>query len=102
MSKYNEYLWKYSDSYEFMNRIMSMPPCIIVVACNGGIQGKEANPAIPEIPDEIAQSVCDAYKAGASMVHIHARNPEKLWGSATKTEIWLEDFQLKISFWVGS
>ena len=31
-----------------------MPPLIICVACNGGIQGKEANEVIPETADEIA------------------------------------------------
>jgi len=90
MTEFEEYHWKYTDSYEYMNRVFKMPPCIIVLAVNGGIQGKEVNPAIPEMPDESAQSVYEAYKAGASMVHIHARNPEKLWGSATKTETWLE------------
>ncbi len=90
MSKLNNYSWKYADSYEYMERVMKMPPCIIVCAVNGGIQGKETNPAIPETPDEIAESVYGAYKAGASMVHIHARNPEKLWGGSTKAKIWLE------------
>ncbi len=52
-----------------------MPPLIICVACNGGIQGKEANEFIPETADEVAASVQAAYEAGASMVHIHARDP---------------------------
>ncbi len=90
MSEFKDYLWKYSDTYEYLERVMKMPPCIIVVAVNGGVQGKETNPAIPETPDEIAEAVHEAYEAGASMVHIHARNPEKLWGGATKPEIWHE------------
>lgn len=90
MSEFKDYCWKYSDSYEYMERVMKMPPCIIVCAVNGGVQGKETSPGIPETPDEIAESVYQAYKAGATMVHIHARNPEKLWGGATKPEIWHE------------
>jgi len=53
-----------------------MPPLIVCVACNGGIQGKEANEFIPETADEIAESVHAAYEAGAVMVHIHARDPK--------------------------
>ncbi len=90
MNGFKEHIWKYSDTYEYLERVIKMPPCIIVVAVNGGVQGKETNPAIPEIPDEIAESAFEAYKAGASMVHIHARNPDKLWGGAIKTETWLE------------
>ena len=48
----------YTDTYEFMERVRTgMPPLIICVACNGGIQGKEANEVIPETADEIAESV---------------------------------------------
>jgi 3-keto-5-aminohexanoate cleavage enzyme len=65
-----------------------MPPLIICVACNGGIQGKEANAAIPETAEEIAESVKGAYEAGASMVHIHARDPKQLTQGARDTEIW--------------
>lgn len=79
----------YTDSHEFMERIRSgMPPLIICVACNGGIQGKEANEFIPETADEIAASVQGAYEAGAAMVHIHARNPKQLTEGARDTETW--------------
>jgi len=81
----------YTDSYEFMERVRAgMPPLIICVACNGGIQGKEANEFIPESADEIAGSVQAAYEAGASMVHIHARNPRNLTDGARDTETWRE------------
>jgi 3-keto-5-aminohexanoate cleavage enzyme len=79
----------YTDSYEFMERVRTgMPPLIICVACNGGIQGKEANEVIPETADEIADSVHAAYEAGASMVHIHARDPHNLTQGARDTETW--------------
>jgi 3-keto-5-aminohexanoate cleavage enzyme len=70
-----------------------LPPVIICVACNGGVQGKEANDALPESADEIADSVYDAYQAGAAMVHIHARDPGDLTQSAKSTEPWHEVLQ---------
>ena len=74
-----------------MERVRTgMPPLIICVACNGGIQGKEANEFIPETADEIAASVQGAYEAGAAMVHIHARNPKQLTEGARDTETWRE------------
>lgn len=83
--------FRYNDSYEFMERVrVGMPPLILCVACNGGIQGKEANEHIPETPDEIADSVAEAYEAGASMVHVHARDPEDATRCARTTETWLE------------
>jgi 3-keto-5-aminohexanoate cleavage enzyme len=66
------------------------PPTIICVACNGGVQGKEYNSSLPESPGEIASSVYEAYKAGASMVHIHARDPMHLSQGAKNTETWKE------------
>ena len=83
--------FNYTDSHDFMERIRSgMPPLIICVACNGGIQGKEANEFIPETADEVAASVQAAYEAGASMVHIHARNPKQLTEGARETGTWQE------------
>jgi 3-keto-5-aminohexanoate cleavage enzyme len=79
----------YTNSHEFMERVRSgMPPLMICVACNGGIQGKEANEVIPETAEEIAESVRCAYEAGASMVHIHARDPQRLTQGARETETW--------------
>ncbi len=82
--------WAYADSYEFMERVQNgMPPLMICVACNGGVQGKESNEALPETPDEIADSVYGAYRAGASMVHVHARHPENQTEAARTTAAWL-------------
>ena len=89
--KWKEYIFNYVDSYEYMDRLRKgMPPAILCVCINGGVQGKEYNSAIPEFSDEIAESVYDAYKAGASMVHIHARNPEHISEAAKNTETWIE------------
>ena len=85
------YLWNYADAYEFMEKIRDdMPPLIICVACNGGVQGKEYNDNLPETADEIADSVYEAYQAGASLVHIHARDPNNLPDGARTTEVWYE------------
>lgn len=87
----SDWLWPYADSYAFMEKVREgMPPVIICIACNGGVQGKEYNESIPETADEIADSVYDAYQAGASMVHIHARDPQCLPDPARTEETWWE------------
>lgn len=82
--------WNYANTYEYLERVGKMPPMIICCACNGGIQGKEANDNLPETADEIADSVHGAYKAGATMVHIHARDPRNYTRPAVTTEVWHE------------
>jgi len=49
---------------------------IITVAQTGNFQGKAQNPSLPEQPSEVIQSAYECYNAGASIVHIHARNTE--------------------------
>jgi 3-keto-5-aminohexanoate cleavage enzyme len=83
-------IWRYGDAFEYLEHVGRMPPVIVCCAVNGGIQGKESNPALPESADEIADSVLDAYQAGASMVHIHARDPLRPTRPATTVEVWLE------------
>jgi len=86
-----DYIWNYADSYEFMEKVQTgMPPLIICIACNGGVQGKEYNENLPETADEIADSVYGAYKAGATLVHIHARDPNNIASCASTTEVWYE------------
>jgi len=53
---------------------------IICVAPCGSFLTKEANPAIPITPAEIAEEVYRSWNEGASIAHIHARNSE---GKAT-------------------
>jgi 3-keto-5-aminohexanoate cleavage enzyme len=47
---------------------------IIQVAPTGMIPTKEETPYLPVTPDEIARDTQKAYKAGASIVHVHARD----------------------------
>jgi len=49
---------------------------IVTIAPTSNFHGKEANPALPEQPEEIARSVREAYDAGASLAHMHARDRE--------------------------
>lgn len=50
-------------------------PLIVTAALTGGVHGKEANPAIPETPEEIGRAAAAAEDAGAAVVHVHARQP---------------------------
>jgi 3-keto-5-aminohexanoate cleavage enzyme len=87
----SDVLWRYADPDAYMQAVRDgLPPLIICCAVNGGIQGKEYNEAIPETPDEIADAAHAACEAGASMIHVHARNPDVLWKGATTTETWRE------------
>lgn len=60
---------------------------VISVATTGGLHGKEANPNLPEQPAEIAADVEACEEAGASIVHLHARDEA---GNSTKS---VERFQ---------
>jgi 3-keto-5-aminohexanoate cleavage enzyme len=51
-------------------------PVIITCALTGGIHGKEANPNLPEQPDEIVEQGVEAWRAGAAILHVHARKPD--------------------------
>ncbi|MDQ3857184.1 MAG: 3-keto-5-aminohexanoate cleavage protein [Actinomycetota bacterium] len=77
--------WDYADPRQYLEHarygVESLPPLIVTVAITGGVQGKEVNAALPETPAEQAQSTFDAWNAGASIVHVHARradNPSRM------------------------
>jgi len=61
---------------EIACEVAKMKKLIVTVAQTGGLHGKALNPALPEQPDEIAQSAYDCYNAGASVCHIHVRDRE--------------------------
>jgi 3-keto-5-aminohexanoate cleavage enzyme len=48
-------------------------PVVVTAALTGGVHGKEANPNLPETPAEIGRAAAAAEDAGASVVHVHAR-----------------------------
>ncbi|MBS4537087.1 3-keto-5-aminohexanoate cleavage protein [Clostridium sp. D2Q-11] len=53
-----------------------MEKLIITAALTGAEVTREYQPNLPLTPDEIAEAAYEAYKAGASIVHIHARDEE--------------------------
>ena len=79
---WQEYLPEnFKETYDYSAKIWrsglaSFPPLIVTCAITGGNQGKEANPNLPETVEEQVESAYEAYKAGAAMVHIHARRED--------------------------
>ena len=52
-------------------------PAVIAVAITGSVPRKKDNPALPTTPSEQVESTHAAFEAGASLVHIHVRNPDE-------------------------
>jgi uncharacterized protein (DUF849 family) len=52
-------------------------PVVITVAITGALPRKKDNPAVPVTPAEQIESTHEAFEAGASLVHIHVRNPDE-------------------------
>lgn len=51
-----------------------MDPLVITVASTNINWTKKDSPYVPETPEEIAEDIIKAYKEGASVAHIHARD----------------------------
>jgi 3-keto-5-aminohexanoate cleavage enzyme len=81
-------IWDYHNPYEWLERVRksSFPPLIICAAITGGVHGKEANPNLPETPEEQVEQTYAAYQAGASIVHAHVRDPQKWWDGSDDVE----------------
>ena len=87
----NFLLGDYSETMDYVKKVeryglTKFPPLIISCAITGGMHGKESNPNLPEEPEEQAQQSYDAYNAGASMIHIHARDPINAWATSSTPE----------------
>lgn len=54
-----------------------MKPVVVAVAITGSLPRKKDNPAVPVTPAEQIESTHEAFEAGASLVHIHVRNPDE-------------------------
>ena len=54
-----------------------MRPVVIAVAITGSVPRKRDNPAVPITTSEQIESTHEAFEAGASLVHIHVRNPDE-------------------------
>ncbi|MCC6193632.1 MAG: 3-keto-5-aminohexanoate cleavage protein [Burkholderiales bacterium] len=62
---------------------------ILTCAVTGNLTKREQNPALPVTPEEIARSAVDAARAGAAIVHLHARDPATGRGT-TRAELFDE------------
>jgi 3-keto-5-aminohexanoate cleavage enzyme len=54
-----------------------MKPVTIAVAITGSVPRKADNPAVPVTVAEQLESTHEAFEAGATLVHIHVRNPDE-------------------------
>lgn len=52
-------------------------PLIITAAITGAVPRKKDNPAVPVTPQEQIESTHECFEAGATLVHIHVRNPDE-------------------------
>ena len=60
-----------------MSEASRADPAIITVAMTGAVPRKEDNPAVPITPAEQIESTHEAFEAGATIAHIHVRNPDQ-------------------------
>jgi 3-keto-5-aminohexanoate cleavage enzyme len=54
-----------------------MRPVVVAVAITGSVPRKKDNPALPTTPAEQIESTQRAFEAGATIAHIHVRNPDE-------------------------
>jgi 3-keto-5-aminohexanoate cleavage enzyme len=52
-------------------------PAIITVAITGAVPRKVDTPAVPVTPSEQIESTHEAFESGATVAHIHVRNPDE-------------------------
>ncbi len=57
-----------------MKEMRTTDKLIITVSPASNLHGKEANPALPYTPEEIADTVYECWNEGASIAHIHCRD----------------------------
>ncbi len=70
-----------------------MEKLVITVTVTGSLTTRQNNPNLPHTPQEIARSAVDSYKAGASIVHMHVRDP--ITGErAHKAELFAETIRI--------
>src|SRR6202167_5925998 len=55
---------------------VSPPKVIITCAITGNLTQPDQSPYLPITPQQIADSALEAAEAGASIAHIHVRDPE--------------------------
>ena len=57
---------------------MAAPQRKVIITCavTGAIHTPTMSPHLPVTPEEIAEGAIGAAKAGAAILHLHARNPQ--------------------------
>jgi len=80
MEEPRDYTWDYADPRQYLEKtkrgLHSLPPLIVTVAITGSVHGKESCPGLPETAEEQAEQAYQCYQAGASIVHVHARDKD--------------------------
>lgn len=81
-------MWDPTDQQGWVRRVQShsLPPMVIAVAITGGAHGKEINPNHPETPEEQAAQTQECYELGATLVHVHVRDPQNWSLTASRPE----------------
>jgi 3-keto-5-aminohexanoate cleavage enzyme len=59
-----------------MKEMRTTEKLIITVSPSSNFQGKEANPALPYSPEEIAETAYECWNEGAAIAHIHCRDKD--------------------------
>jgi len=62
-----------------------MEKLMITAAITGSRNTRMQAPYIPILPEEIARSGIEAWEAGASVLHIHARDPKTGLGTQDRS-----------------
>ena len=71
-----EITWDYTNRSDYIRHIHEgMPPVIISAVVTGGHQ-KSENPAMPVTAEEQAETAAAVFAAGATIIHIHARQAD--------------------------
>jgi len=74
------YKWAEMVAHQEKNLTMDKP-LIITVCPVGGTTTRRQNPNQPYLPKEIADQAIGAYEEGASVAHLHTRNPDGSTGT---------------------
>lgn len=59
-----------------MKEMRTTEKLIITVSPSSNFQGKEANPALPYSPEEVAETAYECWNEGAAIAHIHCRDKD--------------------------
>lgn len=81
------------QSHALPARRGNLKKIIITAALTGSLPTKANNPSVPISPDEIARDAYACYQAGASVIHIHARDKS---GKATHDPAVFQEICAKI------